>query len=125
MNASYMSILLISNFQQITIIIHVHVLMRDKKEKIKINKQGQTNNKAEQRSTPKAVTACTCTSSSSSSLALEELAPLVPEGRWVGVDLLALHKRRQLPRNLSQRLTRLSTETRIEYTSTYTCMGYT
>ena len=35
-------------------VVYIHVLMRDKKEES--SKQGQTNNKAKQHSTPKAVT---------------------------------------------------------------------
>ena len=35
---------------------YIHVLMRDERRKEERSKQGQTNNKAEQHSTPKAVT---------------------------------------------------------------------
>ena len=38
------------------IIIIIHVLMRDERRKEERSKQGQTNNKAKQHSTPKAVT---------------------------------------------------------------------
>ena len=38
------------------IYIHVHVLMRDERRKEETSKQDQTNNKAKQHSTPKAVT---------------------------------------------------------------------
>ena len=36
----------------------MHVLMRDERRKEERSKQGQTNNKAKQHSTPKAVTLC-------------------------------------------------------------------
>ena len=36
--------------------LYVHVLMRDERRKEERSKQGQTNNKAKQHSTPKAVT---------------------------------------------------------------------
>ena len=36
--------------------VHVHVVMRDERRKEEGSKQGQTNNKAKQYSTPKAVT---------------------------------------------------------------------
>ena len=35
--------------------MYIHVLMRDERRKEERNKQGQTNNKAKQHSTPKAV----------------------------------------------------------------------
>ena len=47
-------------FMYLYIVIHVHVLMREMRRKEERSKQGQTNNKAKQHSTPKAVT-CTCT----------------------------------------------------------------
>ena len=36
--------------------LHIHVLMRDERRKKERSKQGQTNNKAKQHSTPKGVT---------------------------------------------------------------------
>ena len=37
-------------------ILYMHVLMRDERRKEEISKQGQTNNKAKQHSTPKVIT---------------------------------------------------------------------
>ena len=45
-----------SPMSQLSNYIHVHVLMRDERRKEERSKQGQTNNKAKQHSTPKAVT---------------------------------------------------------------------
>ena len=45
-----------SELGSITAVINVHVLMRDERRKEERSKQDQTNNKAKQHSTPKAVT---------------------------------------------------------------------